>query len=210
MAGLSTGKTYTLIDDSPTTAGSREETFSIESDSVLASLWIDTTAGDLDVVISTVDKLGKELEVIVFPTQTAPTSNIILRRSGTVLSNMVVRTNYTGAVSYRLTVRAVNSGSGDTSIKISGADSATASSISVTTTPALLIPSSLTDRSGLVLKNYSGSTLFVGFSASEANSSTGYPLAVGEALGMDVAAGVAIWGVTSSGSSDVRLLEAGG
>lgn len=210
MAAISEGNTRVLIDESPTTAGSKNKNFNIETDAVLVSLWVDSTAGDLDVTVYTLDENGKELPVIVFPTQTAPTSNIVLRRSGVVLSNMRVEATYTGAVNYRITVRAIGSGSGDTSIKTAGAETATASQATIATTAALLIPASLTDRSGLVIKNNGSELMYVGFSAAEANSSTGYPLASGEALGMDVSAGVQVWAVAASTSVDVRILEAGG
>ena len=213
MAAISTGNTCTILDECPTAAGTKTKDFVVESDSVLASLWIESISGDLDVVITTLDDTGQELDVITFPTQSAPTSNILLRKAGTTLSKLKVTVTYTDAVKYRVTIRAINSGSGDTSIKVSGADDASASQTTVGTSATLLIPSALTDRAGLVLKNANaagGDVLYVGFSAAQASTAVGYPLQPGEALAMDVAAGVSVYGAAGSSTVDVRILEAGG
>lgn len=207
---ISQGHTHTILNEAVTEAGQSVKRFITETDSILVSLFVESIAGDLDVVVTTFDDAGQELDVITFPTQSAPTVNLLLRKAGTTLSNVKVTTTYSDAVTYRVTVRAITSGSGDVSVKIAGADSATASQVDVTTSATLVIPAALTDRAGLVLKNNGSAAVYVGFTALQAASSTGYPLAPGEALGMDISAGVEIYAISSSGTQDLRVLEAGG
>ena len=95
---------------------------------------------------------------------------------------------------------------------MAGAEEAKASQQDVTTgSPQVLIASSLTDRGGMVIKNYTrGTVLYIGFTPAETTLSSGYPIGELESLGLDVASGVTVYAVADTGTVDVRLLESGG
>jgi hypothetical protein len=82
-----------------------------------------------------------------------------------------------------------------------------ASGVWIDDTGEELIPSTDNHRSISIL-NYAGSdsaTLFVG--ASGTTSATGYPLEQNISLQIDLGSGVEVWGITDTGSSDVRVLK---
>jgi hypothetical protein len=203
------GRTVRLVSEDLAVAVTRVYSFDTEADAVLLSLWVESLAADLTVNISTfTDTEGaRELLLTTFSVS-APTSQLIIRKVVTVMSKIKITVTTTGAANFEIYARGV-SGS-ETSVKILGAISATATATSSTTTAAILIPSALTDRTGLIVKNNGiGPILYLGFSAAEAVPTTGYPLASGESLGMDIAAGVDIWAQAASGTVDVRILQAG-
>jgi hypothetical protein len=106
-------------------------------------------------------------------------------------------------------VRAVNSGTSDT--KILGSDNMRVTQTTVGVTPIVLIASSLLDRTGLVIKNWSVTqTLYIGESAAKADAAIGYPLAPRDAIAMDVSAGSQVWAVSDAAGADARVIEAGG
>lgn len=204
------GKTVTIIDEISTggSPGQQEIHASVESDSVLVSLFAEVVSGTLDVSVYTLTEEGKETEVISFPQLTAPTSELLLKKAAVVMSRIKVVATYTGNSTFEVRARGINAG--ETSVKVLGASDGRASQITIATTPTLIIPVSLSDRAGLVIKNFSTSkTIYLGFTAGEATASNGYPLGPGEAMAMDVAAGVTLYAVSDSPSTDLRILEAG-
>jgi len=77
-------------------------------------------------------------------------------------------------------------------------------------TNAVQIPSSpLKYRRALSIRNNSSAAvLYIGFSSS-VTTGTGFPIKPGEALPMDMNAGIIIWGISDAngGNADVRVLE---
>lgn len=214
---LPRGKTCNIINETTTGSGTTNRLFSVDTDSILISLWVDSVGGALDVKIYTYDDTGQEAEVIIFPTISSPTTNIQLRKASTTLANIRVEATYTAATQYRVTAKGIGSGSGDTSIKIAGyEDASSTSSTLVADTTTLLIPSALTDRAGLNIRNWgdgaggSSVIVYLGFTAAEAVPSVGWPMVVGEGLGIDLAAGVALYAHAAGATADVRILQAGG
>ena len=99
-------------------------------------------------------------------------------------------------------------GSGEFSLI--GSANASVSQADVTGTAGVLIASSTTDRSGLVMKNNNTTgILYFAFTLANATTAIGYPLGPGEAMAMDVAAGQAVYAIASSGTIDVRIIQAG-
>ncbi len=64
----------------------------------------------------------------------------------------------------------------------------------------------LNGRESLLVKNFAGETCFVGNSA--VTKDDGYPLEVGETLPFAIAQQANLYGITASGTSDIRILEA--
>lgn len=121
-----------------------------------------------------------------------------------------VEATYSGTCKYEIYVRAI-SGVGESSTRLLGNATWKATQVDVDGTPGILIPASLADRNGLVIKNWSNSgTVYLGESLAGADPSIGYPLAPKDALAMDISAGTVIYIVSDGGDVDIRILESGG
>ena len=210
---LNHGVQSRLILESTTGAGSTSKEVSVESDSALVTLNVTSLAsGTLSVVVyglAGTDIGAATPPLITFPVVSAPTTNLLLRAASLVTQRLLVVATYTGVCSYEIQVRAVNGASGST--KILASDSLSMSQITVGTSVIAIIPASLADRAGVIVKNWSPTqTVYVGATAAEAVPGVGYPLAPKDALALDVSAGVAIYGVSDAPGADLRLAQSGG
>jgi hypothetical protein len=207
---LTQGKEIQVMKESPTSAGTQSIMFSVDAETVLVSLAVVTTAGDLDVKVYTQGgDDGQELNIISFPTISAPTTTLVLKKAAQTLQRVRVEATYTGSCSFVIRVRGISGGTAD--VRILGASNASATATVITATPGAIVPASLTDRKGVVIKNNNTSgILYLGFSMAEAAIATGYPVGPQEALALDVDSGVEVYGVSDSSPIDIRLLEAGG
>lgn len=207
---INVGTQERVLHESPTEAGSRSIEGSIRSDSLLATLWVDSSAGDLTITIYTLTDAGKEVELFHFPTVSAGTTNLLLKKSGISLQRFRIQADYTDACSYEVYIRAVQ-GAGESSTRILGSSDWRVSQQNVGTTPQILIAASLEDRNGVLVKNWDDTgTLWIGESLAKADPSVGYPLAPKDALALDIAAGAAVYAVGSEAVVDVRFAESGG
>lgn len=207
---LASGTQIRLIQEAPTQAGTISRELSLETDAVLVTLWASSVDGTLDVSVYALTDTGKETILFTFPQLSAGTTDLLLRKSGVATQRVRVVATYSDACDYEIYTRAVTT-AGESTARLLGASNLRTSTASVTTSAAVLIASSLTDRSGLMIKNTSASDkIFIAESLVKATSLLGYPVDAGESLGMDVAAGVTIYAVSSSGTIDIRILEAGG
>jgi hypothetical protein len=200
-------ESHSLFNGELVGSGSRRVSFVLDSDSLLVSLYVRTlTSGTLDVYVLTYTSPGEDVEIIRFPQITAPTTDLLLKKSADTMSNSILVIEYTGSCNLQVVGRGM--GSGTTSARILGATELRASPAPVTTTPALLIPAALVDRAGIVIKNNTpNSILYIGFKLAEATTTIGYPMGGGECIGIDIEAGQEIYAVGST-SIDVRLIEA--
>lgn len=199
-----------LIKEATLAAGVTSKEGVIQSDSLLCTLWVDQiTSGSLNVSVYTLTDNGKEVLLFSFPSLTAPTTNLLLKKSGVSMARFRIVATYTGQVEYEVYVRAIE-GAGESSVKIVGANELQTSAGTVTTSPAILIPANLQDRAGISVLNYSGSgTLFISESSAKLPLEA-WPVPPGAGWSLDIAAGVTIYAVSSSGSLDVRIAQAGG
>jgi hypothetical protein len=206
---LPVGKTTPLVRQETAADGVWEATLTIDSDSVLLSLFVSSLAsGNLDVVAYTFAEAGKEAEIITFPTIVAPTSELLLRKAAATLSNIRVVVTATGLATFDLRAKAISAG--ESSVKIVGAADLITDQLTVGNTPTSLIATSLTDRLGLVIRNWSSTdTLYIGETALKATTSAGYPIAPGESLGIDIQAGQSLFGTADPTSVDLRIMQAG-
>ena len=207
--GVTLGKTVTIISSSPTVAGSSEAYFHSDTDSLLLSLYVTSVAGDIDVVLYTYTEDGKELEVIAFPTISAPSSELLIRKAAAIMSNMRLVVTHTDAVEYEVRARGISSG--ESSTKIIGSNTFEALVTVVTVTPAAILGASLEDRNGILLKNYSTTaTIFINSDIATATVAAGYPITPGEVITLDITAGALIYASTNAGVGDLRIVQAGG
>lgn len=199
-----------LISETTAQAGTTSKEGSLQSDSLLATLWVDSiTSGTLSVTVYTLTDEGKEAELISFPSISAPTTSLLLKKSGVSLQRFRVEATYTGACTYEVYVRAVES-AGESSVRILGSAALETSSETVTTTAGVLIPAALEDRTGISILNYTGvGTLFLSEDISKLPAQA-WPVPPGGGWSLDIASGVTIYAVSSSGSLDVRIVQSGG
>lgn len=207
---INIGTQERVIAEAPASAGTTVIDGSIRSDSLLATLWVNSSAGDLDVTFYTLTDTGRESELFHFPTLSSGTTDPLLKKSGVSLQRFRIRVSYTGACDYEIYVRAI-SGVGESSTRIISSNDWKTSQQDVTTTPAILIAASLTDRNGVLVKNWDGTgTVYIAESLVKADPSLGYPLAPKDALAMDIAAGATIYAVGTQATVDIRIVESGG
>ena len=75
----------------------------------------------------------------------------------------------------------------------------------VTTAATQILSAGTAGKQSVIAKNYSGERIFVG-GTNAVTVASGYPVEVGDELPMDLA-GLGLWGITASGTSDIRILE---
>lgn len=204
------GRLVQVASETRSEAGSIDYYFAIESDAVLLSLWVGSVAGDLDVSLSTLTDIGKEFPLTSFPTVSAPTSNLLLKKGANVMSKVKVHVEFTAAVSYEIYARGVSAA--EASVRILGASAARASQHTISAVPTLVIASAIVDRKGLILLNNNGlggEIIYLGYSAAEAVPAIGYPVPAQASLGIDVDSGVEVWAASVSAAADIRIMESG-
>lgn len=206
---LRKGDQRNVMDVEATSAGTTTHSFTLETDTVLLSLFAESVSGTLDVVARAEDGKGNTVDIITFPQLTGPTTDILIRKAGLALANVVLEATYSDSADFHVVAKAIDGA--DTTVSISGAAATQFTKKDVTTTPAALLSASLADRDGIVIKNYTGGgVVFIGDSVGTAtDAGGGYPLITGEALAIDLAAGEAIFASSSAGTVDVRVIESG-
>jgi hypothetical protein len=132
-----------------------------------------------------------------------------LKKSGIAMSRFRVVATYTGICQYEVYIRAIE-GAGESSVRILGSNGFQVTQLTVPAVATELLPASLTDRTGVIIKNWSTTTnMYVAESSVKATVAGGYPVAPRDNVTLDVAAGVSIWAISESGTVDVRLGESG-
>jgi len=186
--------------------------FDIQSDSVLLSLYTRLITTSLEIIVYTVGDSTDPLQIVEitrFPVLTGPVDNLLLRKAALALDTVRVKIVYSGETDIEIRAKAISSG--ESTVTIKGQTSGRASQEIVNNTAGILIPFSLNERAGLIIRNNStANVLYIGFSLAETTLAEGYPLYPGESLGMAIGAGQNLYALSSSGTIDVRILEAGG
>lgn len=199
-----------IIAETTVGAGTTSRDSNIQSDSLLATLWVDSvTSGDLTINVYTLTELGKELLLFSFPTVSAPSTALLLKKSGVSMARFRVEAVYSGVCTYEVYIRAIE-GVGESSVRILGGTGFRVTQVDVPAIATELLPAALTDRTGVIIKNWSLSgNLYIAETSLKATVADGYPVAPRDNVTLDVAAGVAVWAIADSGTIDVRLGEAG-
>lgn len=203
------GVTRPLIDDTFIGSGTITRLCTNVTSSALMSVYVRSITGSVTIKAYTAATGGREeeLEVITFPVLTSSSTELLLKRAALCLSFLRIEVAYTDTVDIFVGIQGI--APGEASVEILAAANASASAATISTTPDLIVPISLTDRKGMILMNNSSSDiLYVGFSAVQAASATGWPVKPGATLALDISGGATLYGVASAGSIDVRILEA--
>lgn len=207
---LPQGKIITIINEVAQSAGVYSRRFSLDADSLLVTLFVQTlSAGTLDLKVYTGTDDNKELLLTSFPTITGSTATLLIKKAAIALSRIRVEVTLAGGIAtYEVRARGISTG--ETSAKILSPGNWTATQKTVTTTPGVLITSTLVDRQGLIIKNWNTSgNLYLGESAGTAVIGNGFPLGPGESLAIDLDSGATLYAVGDT-TIDVRIAQAGG
>jgi hypothetical protein len=195
-------------DNKPMAAGTYRKAVSLSSEGCMLALWVSSCSGTISVSVSTLTSNGREVPLISFPTLTAGTSQLLIKKASDVLSRIVVTVIITGVADFDLSIKGTKLG--QVSVKDTPASGARALKLTAISTPSLLTGSTPLERVGLILKNIGpAATVYLGFTLSEAASGTGWPLAIGETIAMSLSGGQALYAVTDGGTADIRCLESG-
>jgi hypothetical protein len=195
-------------DNRPTIAGTYKKTVTLSSEGCMFALWVASCSGSISVAVNTLTTDGKELPLLSFPTLTAGTSQLLLKKASDVLSRIVVIVTIVGTADFDLVVKGTKLG--QVSTKDTPASAGRAVKFTAISTPTLLTATSPLERCGLILKNTGpATTVYLGFTLSEASSGNGWPLAIGETIAMSLSNGQSIFAVTDGGTADVRCMEVG-
>lgn len=209
---LDHGKEIQVVRTAVTTASTETYEFSGDAEAVLVSLFVSSTAGDVDVKVLTEGATGQDVEVISFPTVSAPTTELLLRKSASILRKVRVRVTTTGAAEFEIRARGVSAGA--SSVSIQGASSWEITRTSVTAVAGVLISSSLQDRQGILVENISdvsGSTglIWVAETLAKATSGAGHPVRSGGNIAVDLQGGSELYAVSDGGTVAVSIIETG-
>ena len=206
---IHTGTQVRLLNEATSGAGTEVREGSVQSDSLLVTLFVSgVSSGDLDVVVHTLTDSGKEVDIITFPTISAPTTSLLLKKSAVTMQRFKVTATFTGACTFEVYVRAMM-GSGESSVRLIGAANLETDAVTIGTTPTVLVPATLVDRNGLSFINYSGAgTLFVSEDITKLPNEA-WPIPPSGGWSLDIASGVTIYAVSSSGNLDVRIAQSG-
>ena len=213
IAPLALGKEVTVLNSTPTAAGTEELDFVIQADTVLVSLQASVVSGTLDIEVFTEGTQGIRTSVIKFPSLSAPTAELLLRKAAATMQKVIVKATYTGTCSF--IVRARGTSTGVASVTIEGSSNWEVSRTSVTSTAAVLIPAALTDRRGILVENVSdisgtAGIIYVSETLAKATTGLGHPVRSGGNYAIDLAAGGEVYAVSDGGTVAVSVIEAGG
>jgi hypothetical protein len=219
------GHEFEIANEDLSAATENEYQFTVQSDTVLFSLQASVISGTLDVVVYTEgnseDTVGNRTPVVTFPTLSAPTSELILKKAASTMAKVRVVITTTGAATFILRARGISVG--ETTVRLAGSTAADNYGVLIDSTPRLLIPVALVDQNGISIVNNNpanGGTLYVGFKSSITTGSTASvgsrdtdaatPVPPGGSIGLDVSAGLTVYGLSDGPDIDVRVLQLGG
>lgn len=207
---LDLGKELQVVNTSVGGAFTETYEFSIDAESVLISLFVSSTAGDVDVNVTTEGSDGSAVNVISFPTISAATPGILLRKSASVLRKIRVNIVTTDSATFEIRARGVSSAA--SSVLIEGSSTFSVSQTDVSTTAGVLVSASLQDRRGILIRNNSAGAqiLYIADTLAKATTAEGYPIPNGGNITIDLQAGAEIYSVADSGLIDVRIVQVGG
>lgn len=209
------GSQYVLLRETPTAASTFDVVFVNQADAVLLTLFVNSTAGDVDVKLYNITQGGpadsqppQESQVLSFPTVNAPTATLLVQVAPVTTSRLRLKVTTTGAADFEVQARAINGGASNTRV-ISSSSIRTDQKTINTGAPQEIIPASLTDQIGFMIRNWSanGANIFWSTDVSKATPAQGWPLSPGDVSSISVRGGQAVYASSDVDGADLRLVE---
>jgi hypothetical protein len=209
---LNKGDVCIVLNECPTGASTKDHTFTVQSDGVLLTLFVESISGLVDVNVYTLTKTGHEKLIDTFPQISAPTTEVLIRKEVQVHDQLRVEVITTDAAKYDIRAKGIDAGV--SSVKITGSENWEVDKVTVGTGNTLIIAADLDDRSGMAIRNGDFdkplNTLYVAESEAKLDAGKGYPILPGEALQIDIKAGNEVWGFFDNTSGPVHNIQTGG
>jgi hypothetical protein len=215
---LNLGDVAIVLAETVTSASTKDKCITIQSDGALLSLFVQELTGTLDVNVYTQTRAGEEKLIDSFPQISSPTAELLLRKQVEVHQQLRVEVITSGPAMYDIRAKGVPAGV--SSVKITGAGLADNYGIQADSTARLLIPTSLEDQNNVSIINHGAETLYIGFKSTitvasvatpgvkDPNAAT--PVPSGGSIGLNVTAGLTVYGITATNPVDIRIIQLGG
>lgn len=213
---LHPGSQRTILDVSPTSASTHEIWFENQADSIMLTLFVNTSAGDVSVKLYSITQGGPgqasshELEILSFPTVTGPTSTLLVEVASVTTTRLKLVATTTDAASFEVQARAINGGASD--VRVVTAGSITMEQKTINSGPAqVLVAASLTESVGFLVKNWSvnSAVVYIAETPAKATAGTGFPLAPGDSFDVSVKAGQTYYATATVDGADLRIVKGG-
>lgn len=211
---LHPGTQRTILEVAPTAASTHEVWFENQADSILLTLFVNSSAGDVDVSLYSVTQGGPaespvhELEILTFPTVTGPTSTLLVEVASVTTTRLKLVATTTDAANFEVQARAINGGASDVRVVTAGTAKTDQKDINIA--PAqVIIPPTLTSGIGFMCRNWSsnGATIYVSETQANAVPGKGWPLGPGDTFDISVKGGQTWYASSSIDGADLRILE---
>jgi hypothetical protein len=214
---LNKGVQQSVLRREETLAGTAEATFAVSTDSLLTTLFVEIASGSLDVGVYaiTVGGTGEstpphEVLLYSFPTINAPTVNLLVQSAAAVTQKVRIKATWTGSVKFDVQARAIDGGASKTQVITAGSIEMDQKTIN-TGAPQVLIPLSLVDGVGFLVKNWSinGAIVYVAETSAKAIPAKGFPVSPGDCFDVSVKAGQAYYASSTVDGADLRIIKGG-
>jgi len=214
---LQKGVQQSLIRRDAMVSGSADVQFETLSDSLLVTLFAEVLTGTLDVSIWAITVGGpadstpaQEIKLFSFPTISAPSTDLLIQTAAAVTQRLRIKATWIGAAKFDVQARAIDGGTSKSQVITAGAlvmDKVTINAGA----PQILIPFSLTESVGFLVKNWSsnGAVVYVAETTAKATPSLGFPIAPGDTFDVSVKAGQAYYASSSINGADLRIIKGG-
>lgn len=200
-----------------TEAGSADVDFIVQSDSVLTTLFAEVLTGTLDVSVYAITVGGPadptpahEVLLYSFPQISAPSADLLIQTAAATTERVRVKAVWTGEAKFDIQARAINGGTSTTRVVTAGSVEMDQTEIN-TGTPQIIIPASLQDSVGFMLRNWSsnGAIIYVAETEAKAVPAKGWPLGPGDVIDVSVKAGQAYYASSTVDGADLRIVKGG-
>lgn len=197
-----------------TASGSADAIVVVQSDSILVTLFATTVGGTVDVEVYAITQGGPgtsdpahEALLFAFPQLSAPSGSLLLQTAAATTARVRVKATWTGAAKFDVNARAINGGSSNT--RVVAATTAVTDAMSVNTgTPQILIPPSLVDGIGFLVKNWSSNGALIYISEDPTKiPSQAWVLTPGETFDISVKGGQTWFAASSIDGANLRIVR---
>lgn len=213
---LHPGTQRTILEVAPTAASSHEVWFENQADSILLTLFVNSSAGDVEVKLYSVTQGGPaqspihELEILTFPVVSGPTTTLLVEVASVTTARLKLVATTTDAADFEVQARAINGGASD--VRVVTAGSIEMDKKIINSGPGqVVVAAALTESVGFLIKNWSsnGAIVYIAETQAKATTGLGFPLAPGDSFDVSVKAGQTYYATATVDGADLRIVKGG-
>jgi hypothetical protein len=197
-----------------TVSGTADAIVTVQSDSILVTLYATTVGGTVDVDVYAITQGGPgnsdaahEALLFSFPQLSAPSGQLLLQTAAATTARVRVKATWTGAAHFDVNARAINGGASNTRV-IAASTAVTDSKTVNTGAPQILIPPSLVGGIGFLVKNWSsnGALIYVSEDPSKIPNQA-WVLTPGETFDISVKSGQTWYTASTVDGANLRIVR---